>query len=222
MTPVTPPPDERAVPADGAAPSDARASAARRRAGRDEVEHALLAAAARLLAEEGPEALSVRRVAAEAGVSAMGVYSRFGSKYGLVEALFLDGFARLQHVLATVPRGDDPVEELLEGSRRYRRFALESPAVYAIMFSRAIPEFVPSAPCKLDAAGAFGVLVDAVRRGIDAGALRPSDPVDVAEGIWATCHGLVSLELAGLGFVPDREAHFEATNAALLRGLAAG
>jgi AcrR family transcriptional regulator len=221
MTPVTPPLDERAASADGAAASDARGVASRRRDGRDEVEQALLAAAARLLAEEGPEALSVRRVAAEAGVSAMGVYSRFGGKQGLVEALFLDGFVRLQQVLATVPRGDDPVEELLEGSRRYRRFALESPAVYAIMFSRAIPEFVPSAPCKLDAAGAFGVLVDAVRRGIDSGALRPSDPVDIAEGIWATCHGLVSLELAGMGFVPDREAHFEATNAALLRGLRA-
>jgi AcrR family transcriptional regulator len=221
MTPVTPPPDERA-PADGAAASDARASApSRRRAGSDGVEQALLAAAARLLTEEGPEALSVRRVAAEAGVSAMGVYSRFGGKQGLVEALFLDGFARLQQVLAAVPRTGDPVEDLLEGSRRYRRFALESPAAYAVMFSRAIPEFVPSAPCKLDAAGAFEVLVDAVRLGIDAGALRPGDPVDIAEGIWATCHGLVSLELAGMGFVPDREAHFEATNAALLRGLRA-
>ena len=219
MTPVTPPPDERA-PAHGAA-SDARASAPARRRGGDGVEQALLAAAARLLTEEGPEALSVRRVAAEAGVSAMGVYSRFGGKQGLVEALFLDGFARLQQGLATVPRTGDPVEDLLEGSRRYRRFALESPAAYAVMFSRAIPEFVPSAPCKLDAAGAFGVLVDAVRRGIDAGALRPGDPVDIAEGIWATCHGLVSLELAGMGFVPDREAHFEATNAALLRGLCA-
>ena len=221
MTPVTPPPDERA-PADGAAASDARAPApARRRAGSDGVEQALLAAAARLLTEAGPEALSIRRVAAEAGVSAMGVYSRFGGKQGLVEALFLDGFARLQQVLATVPRTGDPVEDLLEGSRRYRRFALESPAAYAVMFSRAIPEFVPSAPCKLDAAGAFGVLVDSVRRGTDAGALRPGDPVDIAEGIWATCHGLVSLELAWMGFVPDREAHFEATNAALLRGLRA-
>ena len=140
------------------------------------MEQALLAAAARLLTEEGPEALSVRRVAAEAGVSAMGVYSRFGGKQGLVEALFLDGFARLQQVLAAVPRTGDPVEDLLEGSRRYRRFALESPAAYAVMFSRAIPEFVPSAPCKLDAAGAFGVLVDAVRRGIDAGALAAGRP----------------------------------------------
>ena len=50
---------------------------------------------------------------------------------------------------------------------------------------------------------------------------KKGDHVDIAEGIWATCHGLVSLELAGMGFVPDREAHFEATNAALLRGLCA-
>jgi AcrR family transcriptional regulator len=222
MTPVTPPPDDRAAPTDGVAASAARAAALpRRRAESDEVEQALLASAARLLAEEGPDALSVRRVAAEAGVSAMGVYSRFGGKQGLVEALFLDGFDRLQHVLATVPRSADPVEDLLEGSRRYRRFALESPAVYAIMFSRAIPEFVPSAPCKLDATSAFGVLVEAVRRAIDRSALRPGDPLDIAEGIWATCHGLVSLELAGMGFVADREAHFETTNAALLRGLRA-
>ena len=223
MTPVTPPPDERA-PDGGAAGlrRTGRGPAAPARRASDGVEQALLAAAARLLTEEGPEALSVRRVAAEAGVSAMGVYSRFGGKQGLVEALFLDGFARLQQVLAAVPRTDDPVEDLLEGCRRYRRFALESPAAYAVMFSRAIPEFVPSPPVQ---ARRRGRLRGARRRrraaGIDGGALRPGDPVDVAEGIWATCHGLVSLELAGMGFVPDREAHFEATNAALLRGLRA-
>ena len=212
MTPVTPPPDRKAT----APPPD---RPVRRRTASDDVERALLEAAARLLTDEGPEALSVRRVAAEAGVSAMGVYSRFGGKQGLVEALFLDGFARLEHVLATVPRSGDAIEDLMEGGRRYRRFALESPAVYAVMFSRAIPEFVPTPPCKLDAAGAFTVIVEAVRRGIASGALRDGDPIDIAEGIWATCHGLVSLELAGMGFVPDREVHFETTTAALLRGL---
>src|SRR5512138_3570780 len=97
MTPVTPPPDRGAT----APPPD---RPPRRRTASDDVEQALLEAAARLLTDEGPEALSVRRVAAEAGVSAMGVYSRFGGKQGLVEALFLDGFARLERVLATVPR----------------------------------------------------------------------------------------------------------------------
>jgi hypothetical protein len=157
-------------------------------------------------------------VAAQAGVSAMGVYSR-RRKRGLVEALFLDGFAAQK---VWPPRAPDWRPD--RGPARGQPPARQCPRVtggLAVMFSRAIPEFVPSAPCKLDAAGAFGVLVDAVRSGIDAGALRPGDPVDIAEGIWATCHGLVSLELAGMGFVPDREAHFEATNAALLRGLRA-
>jgi AcrR family transcriptional regulator len=202
MTPVTPPP-------------------ARRRTASDEVGQSLLDAAARLLTSEGPEALSVRRVAAAAGVSPMGVYSRFGGKQGLVEALFVDGFARLEQVLAAVPVTDDPVEDLQEGCRRYRDFALASTAAYAVMFSRAIPEFVPTEPCKLDAAGAFGVLIEAVRRGIEAGEIAEGDPTAIAEGIWATCHGLVSLELAGMGFVPDRSAHFEVTIAALLRGLRA-
>jgi AcrR family transcriptional regulator len=151
----------------------------------------------------------------------MGVYSRFGGKQGLVEALFVDGFNRLEEVLADVPVTDDPIRDLQEGCRRYREFALASPAAYAVMFSRAIPEFVPSEPCKLDAAGAFVVLVEAVRRGIDEGALADHDATAMAEGIWASCHGLVSLELAGMGFVPDRAAHFETTIAALLRGLRA-
>jgi AcrR family transcriptional regulator len=191
----------------------------RRRTASDEVEQALLDAAAHLLTTEGPGALSVRRVAADAGVSPMGVYSRFGAKQGLVEALFLDGFDRLEAALAAVPVTGDPIADLNAGCRCYRQFALDSPAAYAVMFSRAIPEFVPSDHCKLNAAVAFNVLVEGVGRGMGAGALRPADPLEVAEGIWATIHGLVSLELAGMGNVADRAAHFEATLGALLRGL---
>lgn len=207
MTPVTPSPSTTAAE-----------QAGRRRAVGDDVEQALLDAAAHLLSTEGPAALSVRRVATDAGVSPMGVYSRFGGKQGLVEALFLAGFARLEAVLATVPVTADPIEDLLEGCRFYRRFALDSPAAYAVMFSRAIPGFEPSDHCKVSAAGAFNVLVEAVRRGMAEGALGPGDPLGVAEGIWATCHGLVSLELAGMGNVADRPAHFDATVGALLRG----
>ena len=211
MTPVTPP---VTPPVDTPPP--------RRRTASDEVEQALLDAAAHLLTTEGPGALSVRRVAADAGVSPMGVYSRFGAKQGLVEALFIDGFARLEEALATVPVTDDPIADLQEGCRRYRQFALDSPAAYAVMFSRAIPEFVPSDHCRINAAGAFDVLVEAVGRGMGQEALRPADPLEVAEGIWATIHGLVSLELAGMGFVADRAAHFDATLGALLRGLSGG
>ena len=193
-----------------------------RHAGRtasDEVEQALLDAAAHLLTTEGPGALSVRRVAADAGVSPMGVYSRFGAKQGLVEALFIDGFARLEEVLAAVPVTGDPIADLHEGCRCYRQFALDSPAAYAVMFSRAIPEFVPSDHCKINAAVAFDVLVEGVGRGMAAGALRPGRPGRGGRGDLGH-HPRPGQPGAGRdGLRADRAAHFEATLGALLRGL---
>ena len=59
----------------------------------DSVGSMLVKAAADLLAEEGPEALTVRRIANAAGVSTMNVYSRFGSKDGVVEHLFVRGLS---------------------------------------------------------------------------------------------------------------------------------
>ena len=41
------------------------------------MEAALLASAAELLEQEGPDGLSVRRIAAAAGVAPMGVYNHF-------------------------------------------------------------------------------------------------------------------------------------------------
>ena len=59
------------------------------------MEAALLTSAAEILETEGPDGLSVRRIAAAAGVAPMGVYNHFESKFGIVEALFIQGFERL-------------------------------------------------------------------------------------------------------------------------------
>ena len=69
--------------------------ARRRRRAPTTTREALLAAAHDLLATEGPAALTVRRIAAAAGMSTMNVYSRFGGKDGVLDELFIDGFRRL-------------------------------------------------------------------------------------------------------------------------------
>ena len=51
------------------------------------VTDSLIEAALSILEEEGIAALTVRSVASKAGVAPMGVYSRFGSKDGLLQAL---------------------------------------------------------------------------------------------------------------------------------------
>ncbi len=86
----------------------------------------------------------MRRIAAAANVAPMGVYNHFESKFGIVEALFVQGFDRLGVEMAAMAQIDDPTEALREGARRYRALALAHPMAYQVMFLRAVPGFEPS------------------------------------------------------------------------------
>lgn len=176
-------------------------------------------AASTLLRIEGPEALTVRRIAAEAGCSTMGVYSWFGGKDGVVDALFREGFSLLRDTIAAVPETDDVLADLYAGCLAYRRLAHEHATHYRIMFENAVA-FEPSEESVEAAADAFGQLLRCVERAADAGRLQ-GDTRILASSIWATCHGIVSLEIAGkkpktaAGTFP-----FEETMQALFRGFA--
>ena len=67
----------------------------------------LLDTAGAVLTAEGPDALSLRRLAAEAGTSNSVVYSLFGGKPGVLRALFVEAFPRFGLAAATrhVPIG---------------------------------------------------------------------------------------------------------------------
>jgi AcrR family transcriptional regulator len=184
------------------------------------MEAALLDAAAELLEQEGPEALSVRRIATAAGVAPMGVYNHFDSKFGIVEALFIRGFARLGQAMVESAEVADPMEALRQCGRHYRELALAYPMDYRIMFLRAVPGFEPSDTAVELAAQAFDGLAAAVRRAMAAGQIRPGDPTLTAQMIWATVHGWVSLELSDMGFVDDPEAGFAEHCSTVLQGLA--
>jgi AcrR family transcriptional regulator len=164
----------------------------------------LLQAASELLETEGPDALSVRRIAAAAGVAPMGVYNHFASKSGIIEALFIQGFERLGAAMVTLGDIADPLDALLEAGRRYRHLARAHPMAYRLMFAEAVPGFEPSEAALVAAAGAFDGLVASVRRAMQAGVLVDGDPVLTAHMIWAAVHGWMALELSGLGFVSPR------------------
>jgi AcrR family transcriptional regulator len=183
------------------------------------MEGALLSSAADILETEGPDGLSVRRIAAAAGVAPMGVYNHFESKFGIVEALFVQGFERLGAEMQAMAQIPDPTEALREGARRYRALALAHPMAYQVMFLRAVPGFAPSDRAVGNCTGAFDSLVAGVQRAIDAGVIADGPPTETAQMIWATIHGWVSLELLGLGFVEDQDAGYERLCEALLRGL---
>ena len=158
----------------------------------------LLAAASRLLAAEGPDALTVRRIAAEAGCSTMGVYSRFGGKDGIVEALFVEGFEGLAGAMDAVPDTDDVMADLLECGVAYRRFALAHPTSYTVMFERAVPGYEPSEAAGAIARGTFERLVRRVERAVAAECFEVGDTIETTMRVWALSHGWVSLEIHGM------------------------
>ena len=103
----------------------------------------------------------------------------------------------------------DPVEALREGLRRYRRLALDHPRTYEVMFFCSIPGFEPSDESHVVAASSFEVLVQAIDRGMQAGAFTAADPVSVAQQMWSACHGAVALEIADICMVDDMETVYE-------------
>ncbi len=157
----------------------------------------ILAAASRLLRDEGPHALSNRRVADAAGCTTMAIYSRFGGKLGLVDALYREGLEVLAAEQAKdVP--DDPLQALSALVLAYRRTALEHPGHYAILFGNAIPGFQPSESSRLLGLEAFGRLERAIERCRASGASAAAEETRaLAYRVFASCHGLVSAELAG-------------------------
>lgn len=180
----------------GQAPGDPTPYQVAQRSGQEALRRTLLDAASRLLLAEGPGALTMRRVAGAVGCSTTVLYTMFGGKEGLADALYREGFERLRRRLEAVA-DDDPLARLGALAHAYRANALAERAYYGVMFQQAIPGFRPSAASLAAAGASLEVLARAVRAAMDAGALRPGDPQPVAEVLWAAVHGVVSLELAG-------------------------
>ncbi len=163
----------------------------------------MLAAAVVVLRRDGAAGLRVRAVAEQAGCSTTGVYTHFGSKNGLVEALFIDGFERFDAALAEVSGSTTPLNHLRAVSLQYRRWATQHPTYYMVMFGGAIPEFRPSEAAQLRSLQSFAELTRWVHEAMTSGELRGEDPEWVAYHLWATIHGYVMLELASMNPTPE-------------------
>ncbi|MGY1695180.1 TetR/AcrR family transcriptional regulator [Geodermatophilus sp. SYSU D00814] len=159
--------------------------------------------AARVLAEEGPHGLSLRRLAAAAGGSTQLVYTLFGGKPGLADALYAEGFRRLGDAVRAASAADpspagDP-ERLVVLARAYRRFAVAEPAFFSVMFGPAIPGFVPGRTTREQSRErSFGLVVAAAQECLDAGTLHAPDAVTLAQACWTATHGVAALRHAGL------------------------
>jgi AcrR family transcriptional regulator len=171
----------------------------------------MLHAAVGLLDEHGPDALQARKVASAAGTSTMAVYTHFGGMQGLIAAVAQEGLRQFDAALS-VPNTDDPVADLFALGGAYRRYAIERPHMYRLMFGSTSAHGV-NAPTgnvlRLTVAQieqhipSFAHVVRGVHRCMLGRRITAGSPDDdetvvaTAVQFWALRHGFVMLELAG-------------------------
>lgn len=159
---------------------------------------AILDAALLVLSRDGESAFTVRNIAREAGCSTTGVYTWFGGKAGLVDAIFIEGFESFDAALRPAYATADPAES----GRAYRRWALDNRTHFLVMFGRAVPDVRPGDAALTRGYESFLRLVDHVQ------AVRPdlddAGAFDWAYHVNATVHGYVLTELTGMSTAPHR------------------
>jgi AcrR family transcriptional regulator len=175
----------------------------------------ILEVAADLLAAEGPHALSLRRIARAAGTSTQGIYTEFGGKAGLVDALYREGWRRLTAALRAVPAEADAEAHLVRLGEAYRRCACEQASFYALMVGEPIPGYAPSPEVRQEARASLAILLDAVSAAL-AALGRRGDPERIAHMLWSCGHGLADLRLHGLARAEDEDARARLVTHAIL------
>jgi AcrR family transcriptional regulator len=141
-----------------------------------------------LLAEEGPDGLSMRRLADRLGIRAPSIYKHLPDKQALEAAIISAGFElQAEAFEQALEASDDPLGAL---AGAYRRFAKEHQHLYRLMTERELQR-------------------DLLAPGVEARAARPvhqavgGDP-DLARAAWAFAHGMTILEL-DQRFPPDAD-----------------
>lgn len=160
---------------------------------------ALLRAAGEMLEREGLDAVTLRGLAAAAGVSRTAPYRHFSDKEELLASVAAEGMRALREDMARAAEGAAPegpsarVEAVMDA---YAGAALARPAHYRLIFGaqlsgREHPGLVA------EASAAFGLLAGLVSEAQAARLGGAGSPVPAAGLLWSTVHGLVDLTLSG-------------------------
>jgi AcrR family transcriptional regulator len=173
--------------------------------------------------ENGPNGVSLRAVAREVGVSPATLYTYFDSLDALVLAVVTDHFDDLADAVTTAVEAVPPNDlggRLYAGISAYRRWALERPGAFSLLFFRTGEDIYcePGGPVLTASLRVFVPMLAVLVEGWASGAIAPAPPgppVDTTSlvdtfglditpdqlreacGLWALFHGLVALELGG-------------------------
>lgn len=159
----------------------------------------ILAAARAVLRRDGPEGVTMRAVAAQAGLSATAIYRHFAHKDALLKRVIKEEYDVFLTYVGSAATGRRAGDRLRATCDRYLDFALEHPRAYQLLFVSPHGISIDRYPSdfKSGRSRGFGALRALVAECMAEGTVRDGDATDVALDLYAHMHGVVMLHQAG-------------------------
>jgi AcrR family transcriptional regulator len=156
---------------------------------------ALLEASLALIAAEGLEGFSMRKVARRAGVSHQAPYHYFPDREAVLAAIVAEGFERLREASLNALEGvSDPAKRFSAIGKAYFDFARSHPAHFKLMFRSELVREDEHEAARTCAQSAYDVLVG-VASEVSAASKQDRDVVMLLG--WSAVHGLATLMAEG-------------------------
>ena len=160
----------------------------------------LLEIAARIIAEDGVEKVTMRALSQQAGVSRTAPYRHFPDKAALLCAVAAEGFKKLENQVkeaVEMRSGDDALSCLADMAMAYVDFAVSNPSYYRLMFGREDLLKSPTPELRANGQAAFNVFSDVMqevtRDWQQNNSSISGEAISLANVLWSTVHGLSML-----------------------------
>jgi len=164
-------------------------------------EKILAATLALIESTRGADGVTMRRVAASVGVTAMAIYKHFPDREALLRAATAAEYPR---IASYFERANAKVNVTgLRGMHGYLDYAFDHPQLFRYMFSsHRTDAFAYPQDLKKNKSPTFNILQTVVSQLMDQGVFQKDDVGETALSIWAHAHGFITLYLNGRINVP--------------------
>jgi AcrR family transcriptional regulator len=165
---------------------------------RDGTQQRIARSALRILEKEGPEAVSMRRVASLARITPMAIYHHFANREVLLQSVVDEEFEQLlDFVRKRPPTGsfEADIEHIMDA---YIDYAFARPHIFDYVFfhprpgARRFPD-----DFRARRSPTLTPIADSLTRWMQEGKLKQDDVWEVALELWAHAHGYLMLYRAG-------------------------
>jgi AcrR family transcriptional regulator len=169
------------------------------------VEH-IAATALRILEEEGPEKVTMRRIATQVGITPMAIYYYYPDRQSLLKSITDAEFGKLLSFFEArqrkTPR-EDRLPKIMDG---YMDYAFARPRIFDYVFStfregaRQYPEGFRSRQSPT-----LNPVADMLAEAMQSGELKQDDEWEIALELWSLAHGYLTLYRAGRFNLTERQ-----------------